>query len=202
MATMSRPTRRSRRLPVPTVRSAVRAFGSSVLVSCGLLVRGRLRQPVRQVGRQLRFADGSCSRVYRETVHYGPPTWQPVLLVVQFQLRLIGRSRLLHALFRAESIANTPLFAGFPGFRSKLWATDQRTGVYRGVYEWDGARPAVDYATTLTALLRLGSVPGSVKFHVEPGVRRDDFLRDPGLVGSAPPAGPDRWWRLASGMVA
>ncbi len=31
---------------------------------------------------------------------------------------------------------HTPLFAGFPGFRSKLWIDDVETGVYRGVYEW------------------------------------------------------------------
>lgn len=185
-----------------TLTASARAFAASALVSCGLLVRGRLRQPARHVGRQLRFADGSSSRVYRETVYRGPPTRQPALLVVQFQLRLIGRSRVLHALFRAESIANTPLFAGFPGFRTKLWASDRHTGVYRGVYEWDGVQPAVSYATTLTALLRLGSVPGSVKFHVEPGVRRDDFLRDPDLAGPTPPAGPDRWWRLAAKVAA
>ena len=75
-----------------------------------------------------------------------------------------------------------------PGFRSKLWITDQRTGVYRGVYDWDGAGRAETYATTLTALLRLVCVPGSVGFHVEPGVRRDDFLHHPG----SPAVGEDR----------
>jgi hypothetical protein len=42
----------------------------------------------------------------------------PRVLVVEFRLRAVrGRG---HAVFRRESLLNTPLFAGFPGFCSKL----------------------------------------------------------------------------------
>jgi hypothetical protein len=108
----------------------------------------------------------------------------------------------MHALFRLESIANTPLFAGFDGFRSKLWATDLRTGIYRGVYEWDDAGMAEAYVTTLARLLRPICIPGSVRYHIEPGIRRDDFLRHPAIVDPDPAIGAasaeDRWWRLAT----
>ena len=61
----------------------------------------------------------------------------PVVLVVAFRLRWVrGRG---HALFRVESVLNTPLFVGFPGFVSKLWLANDENGVYRGFYEWDGA---------------------------------------------------------------
>lgn len=180
----------------------LRAFLSSAVVTAGLLARRQLRLPTRHVNRQLAFADATTSRVYRETVRRGAPTTRPTLLVVQFELRLVGHSRLLHVLFRAESILNTPLFAGFPGFRSKLWATDERTGVYRGVYEWDGTERARTYATTLTALLRLLSVKDSVRFHIEPGIRRDDFLRDPGVVGEIGLAPAQRWWQLRQQVAA
>jgi hypothetical protein len=164
-----------------------------------LLARHQLRLPKRHAGRELRFADGTTSRVYRETVRAGVGTADPALLVVRFRLRLLGNSRLLHALFRVESILNTPLFAGFPGFRSKLWATDRRTGFYRGVYEWDGVAAATFYATTLCGLLRVLSEPGSVNFHVVPGVRRDDFLRDPGVVAAG--SEPAWCWLLDSASV-
>jgi hypothetical protein len=42
-----------------------------------------------------------------------------------------------HAAFRGESLLNTPLFAGFPGFVSKLWLANDGLGRYRGLYEWD-----------------------------------------------------------------
>lgn len=169
-------------------------FVRCAAVTMVLLARHQLRLPKQYADRELRFADGTTSRVYRETVRTGVGTSDPALLVVRFRLRLIGDSRMLHALFRVESILNTPLFAGFPGFRSKLWATDRRTGFYRGVYEWDGADAATAYATTLCGLLRVLSEPGSVSFHVVPGVRRDEFLRDPGVVAAASEA--ERWWLL------
>jgi hypothetical protein len=128
------------------------------------------------VGRRIVFADGSVFRVFRETVSAAPCS-DPSVLVVRFQLRLLGRSRLGHALFRGESLANTPLFAGFPGFRTKLWLTDERTGEYRGLYDWAGAGAAESYATTLVALLRPVCVPRSVGFHVEPDATRDRYLQ-------------------------
>ncbi|MDQ3886111.1 MAG: YdhR family protein [Actinomycetota bacterium] len=180
----------------------IRAFLSSVLATGTMLARGQLRLPGENVGRRLTFEDGTTSRVYRETVRRGVPTREPALLVVQFQLRLVGHSRLLHALFRGESIANTPLFAGFPGFRTKLWATDEQTGIYRGVYEWDGTERARTYATTLSTLLRLVCVRGSVRFHVEPGIQRDEFLRDPRIVGDFEPVQSEQWWRLRTAGAA
>lgn len=198
-------------------------FGSSARRTGALLRRGQLRLPVDHAGWWLAFRDGSRLRVYRETVRLGTRTERPALLVVRFRLRLLRRSRLLHALFRAESILNTPLFAGFPGFRSKLWATDPYTGGYRGVYQWDGADRAERYATALLALLRPFCVPGSLAFHVEPGVWRDDLLRQPDAAlgasdaagGASEPAGgpsdaaggpsdaagagaADWWWRPQS----
>ena len=108
-----------------------------------------------------------------------------------FRLRLAGRSRLLHAAFRVESLVHTPLFAGFPGFGTKLWLTDTGTGVYRGLYEWDGEARARAYAETLCRLLRLVSEPGSVAFHVLPGRRRDEVL-------ATAHARPGPWWEVAA----
>lgn len=174
----------------------LRAFGSSAVVTGVLLARRQLRLPRRHVNRELTFTDGSTSRVYRETVRPGTATAEPVLLIVRFQLKLVGHSRVMHAMFRAVSILNTPLFAGFPGFRSKLWATDLRTGVYRGVYEWDGAERAEDYATTLSRLLHVVSVRDSVQHHVEPHVHRDAFLADPSVVHASATDPAARWWLL------
>jgi hypothetical protein len=43
--------------------------------------------------------------------------------------------------------------------------------------------------------LALVSVPGSIRYHVLPGLMRDDLLRDP-LLTPADEAGA--WWRLTS----
>lgn len=173
----------------------LRAYAASASRTAALLWRRQLTHPRRQVGRTLVFADGSRSVVYRETVRLGAVTTEPTVLVVQFRLRLIGRSRLLHAVFRVESMAHTPLFAGFPGFRSKLWATDLKTGVYRGIYQWDGVDRAVDYAETLCPLLEVLSEPDTVSYHIEPGTLRDEFLAEPRQSSGGP---ADRWWVVSA----
>jgi hypothetical protein len=63
---------------------------------------------------RIRFANGASARVYRETV-VGGATMDPCALGVEFQLwRWAIRGRRTHALFRWESLLNTPLFVGFP----------------------------------------------------------------------------------------
>ena len=166
--------------------------------SSALLARGKVHLPRGNVGRVLRFADGSTARVYRETtVDRSPPT-EPCVLIVAFKLHLL-RGRRMHRLFEAESLLNTPLFVGFPGYVSKLWCTHDRSGVYRGLYEWDGPQQARDYAAALWRVLELGSVAGSIRYQVLPGLHRDDVLVDPNLMTTTTTTtSDDTWWRLVS----
>jgi hypothetical protein len=148
------------------------------------------------VGRALLFADGTSGRVYRETTVDTVPA-DPCVLVVSFRLRLVsGRA---HALFRAESVLNTPLFVGFPGFCSKLWLAHDERGLYRGLYEWDGPAQAEAYARSLWRVLELVSQPGTIGYRVLPALRRDEVLDDPGLLdgwAAWTEAGGSSWWRL------
>lgn len=185
----------NRRQQAPPAPRAVLAFARSVGATARLLAGRRLALPREHVGLRLPFADGTTSTVFRETVVRDAESKAPSLLVVQFKLWHLGRAPILHAAFRRGCIVNTPLFAGFPGFRSKLWAADLETWVYRGVYEWDGADRAVSYAETLLWLLRPFSTRGTLRYRVVPAVRRDDALNDPGALEGAP-SPEDAWWRL------
>lgn len=181
--------------PHPAIAAAP-AVAASVVRVAGLLAARRIHLPRGNVGRQLRFADGSRTTVYRETVVETDDIDEPAVLIVAFRLRALN-GRLQHRLFRIESILNTPLLAGFSGFVSKLWLTHDQHGAYRGVYQWDGAEQAENYARSLWRVLALCSVPGSIHYRVLPGMRREEFLRDPGAYGSTRVAtGPD-WWRPA-----
>jgi len=176
------------RPPLPYL-AALRALGGCVASTTRLLGQHRLRLPARWVGTHLHFADGTSAQVYRETVADRGATRDPCVLVVEFRLRAVrGRG---HAAFRMESLLNTPLFAGFPGFASKLWLADDERGRYRGLYEWDDPRLAENYARALWRVLALVSAPGSIHYVVLPGLRRDAVLEKPYLLG-----GDDAWWRL------
>ena len=106
------------RQPLP-LRCAARSLGVCVLRTAALLSRRAIAQPTDHLGQVLRFGDGSGGRIYRETIVRKAAVDSPVVLVVAFRLRWVRGWG--HAVFRAESLLNTPLFAGFPGFVSKLW---------------------------------------------------------------------------------
>lgn len=173
-------------------RAVVRATGRGF----AMLARRQVDSPKGNVGRILQFADGSTSRVYRETAVDGGKPAEPCVLVVAFKLRLVrGRA---HRFFEAESLLNTPLFVGFPGFVSKLWCAHDNRGVYRGLYEWDGASRARDYAAALWRVLELVSVPGSIRYQVLPGLRRDEVLANPARMEENRAGSSEAWWRLQS----
>jgi hypothetical protein len=168
----------------------IRCVASTV----SLLARRRIHLPSAHLGMRLRFANGTSARVYRETVVDRAPTKDPCVLIVEFRLR--GMRGWLHTIFRWESLLNTPLFVGFPGFVSKLWLTNDEHGVYRGVYEWDGPERAEHYARSLWRVLALGSVSGSIHYIVLPGLSRDEVLNDPHLLDAKIPDDATAWWRL------
>jgi hypothetical protein len=142
----------------------------------------------------LGFRDGTASRVFRETCVVGAGTVDPALLVIRFRLAFLDDLELLHAGFRRECVIHTPLFAGFRGFRSKLWLEDEDTRVYRGVYQWDGEEDAARYAARMVGLLAPLSNRGTARSQLVPGLTRSDYLVDPDVTtGGA----SDEWWRLA-----
>ena len=161
----------------------------------GMLRRREVHQPRGNVGRVIPFADGTTGRVYRETA-VDRPAADPCVLVVSFRLRLV-RGR-LHPLFRIESILNTPLFVGFPGFVSKLWLAHDSHGLYRGLYEWDGADRADSYARSLWRVLELVSEKGSIDYRVLPGLRRDEVLAEPAGLHRNASMERGEWWRVVA----
>jgi hypothetical protein len=116
------------------------------------------------------------------------------VLVVNFRLQAV-RSR--HAVFRWESLLNTPLFAGFPGFASKLWLADDERGRYRGLHKRDGPQLAENYPRALWRVLALVSVRASIHYMILPGLHRDELLSRPQVLAGAA-ADAAAWWRRAS----
>jgi hypothetical protein len=161
-----------------------------------LLAGRRTHLPRGHVGMRLRFADGTSGRVYRETVVDTAPA-RPCILVVGFRLRAV-RGSFGHALFRWESLLNTPLFAGFPGLVSKLWIAHDEHGVYRGLYEWDGPDQAEYYARCLWRVLELVCVPGTIHYHVLPGRSRGELLSQQPAPHGTGPADTAAWWQVIS----
>ncbi|WP_328336351.1 hypothetical protein [Streptomyces violaceus] len=120
---------------------AWRAGAACFLASFALLARHHVHLPKERLGMRLRFADGTSGRVYRETRLGSGSAKDPCTLVVTFRLRLVRGPA--HSLVCAESLLNTPLFVGFPGFTSKLWLAHDERDRYRGVIGAAAAPPSM-----------------------------------------------------------
>jgi hypothetical protein len=172
-------------------------FALPALARCGvrcavLLGQRRVRLPRDRIGMRMRFSDGTSAQVYRETVVVGAIPARSCVLEVEFRLR--GVRGWGHPVFRWESLLNTPLFVGFPGFVSKLWLAHDEVSRYRGLYEWDGPERAEAYARALWWVLALVSARGSIHYQVVPGLHRDEFLARAEQTAAA---GEPSWWQLA-----
>jgi len=155
-----------------------------------MLARNEVTMPTGNLGRTIRFADGTASQIYRETATGPTRADDLVLLAVRFRLRFIGMSRFWHFAFRVESLLNTVLFAAHRGFHTKLWLTDRETGFYRGIYEWRGRDAAFEYLETLRVVLTPWAQTGSFAYEVVEGVSREDY------VDGCVPAGWNATWCL------
>jgi hypothetical protein len=81
---------------------------------------------------------------------------------------------------------------------SKLWLAHDSHGTYRGLYEWDGADRAEQYARSLWRVLELVSEGGSIDYRVLPGLRRDEVLSDTGVLDRYASKGEGAWWRVVA----
>ena len=178
------------------LRLAISSLVGCVVRTLALLSRREISQPTDRVGQVLRFDDHSGGRVYRETVVQNAAVDAPAVLVVGFRLRWVRGWG--HAIFRAESLLNTLLFVGFPGFVSKLWLAHDENGVYRGVYQWSDWRRADGYVRALWWVLAVVSLRGSVRYVVIPGLRRDEVLADPTILEGIAANQGRAWWRITA----
>src|SRR5262249_8126305 len=122
---------------------------------------------------EARLPDGRRFVTFRQTSCDPDPAGDTapngVLLVVWFHLRGIpAGAKVRRWLFERESILNTVLYAGFQGYRTKLWMVHPVPNDYAGMYAWAGATEAERSGRYIPRVLRPLSTAGSVGFEVHP----------------------------------
>jgi hypothetical protein len=154
-----------------------------------LMARHRLQIRNGNVGKPVRLPDSREFVVFRETTCDGGDLEGTVTLAVWFHLRGVpGGARLRRFLFERESILNTILYAGFAGYRVKLWMVDPVTSDYAGLYAWRDRESASAYARYIATVLRPLSRPGSVGYEIVE-VRLDEHLAATSSPVQLAPAG-------------
>jgi hypothetical protein len=145
-----------------------------------MLLSGRVRFHHERLGTRVHTADDRTFTIFGETVS-DPVAWlravPPAVLQIRFRLRgMSADHRVRHAAFRRLCFGTTPGFVALAGFRSKLWLVDPATGEYAGLYEWDDARTAGEYACALRRVLRPLCEGGSVAVEIVDGTTIGHYL--------------------------
>lgn len=133
----------------------------------GYLLTGRLHFPRSRVGEKVKMSDGREFTIFREgrvDARPGQPREPGATFIVRFHVA--GMSPRRNKLF---SLLPMPFCMGFPGFWSKLWTIDEKTGGFQGIYQWNTVQNAEDYAhsVALTFMTRR-SLPGSMSYEIVP----------------------------------
>jgi hypothetical protein len=136
-----------------------------------LLLQRRLHLRRARIGTSIALPDGRTFTVFRESIRDGDAGPEQVNLAVWFHLRGIpAGSRVRRFLFERLCLVNTVLFAGFDGYRVKLWMVDPGTADYAGLYRWHSPGEAEAYARYIVGVLTPLSRAGSVGYQIFPDV--------------------------------
>jgi hypothetical protein len=147
-----------------------------------LLFHKKLHLRRERIGAVATLPDGRAFTVFRESIRddAGPSR---TTLAVWFHLRGIpAGSRVRRFLFERLCLANTLLFAGFDGYRVKLWMVDPKTADYAGLYQWRSDEEAEDYGRYIVGILSPLSTRGSVGYQVLPRAAFEDSLTSHGSL--------------------
>lgn len=145
----------------------VRLAAHCVVRVAKLLAHRELHIHRGRAGETVALPDGRRFVIYRDTSSSEPCDGEPITMAMWFHLRGVPAGARFRAwLFERESILNTVLYAGFEGYRTKLWTVNRSTNDYAGFYTWRGREEAERYARYAMTMLRPISVPGSVGYHI------------------------------------
>jgi hypothetical protein len=129
-----------------------------------LRLRGRVRFVKDRIG-AMEEGDDENFRVFRKvllTPAKGQPARPGAIFTVQFRFARFGdrTNRLL-------SLIPIPFIVAQPGFRSKTWMSGQKSGAFRGVYEWDSIKDAEMYWVSFPMeLMKKRAISESLRYDI------------------------------------
>jgi len=137
---------------------------SSIVRAIYLLLQGRIHFPKNRLGEIV--DDGEEFEVFRQMT-LDPGNGQPEKPGAIFKVRFQFASMSPEMNIRTSRIP-IPFIVAQPGFRSKMWAMDRRTGEFQGIYEWDSVASAENYWTSFPMkLMKKRAVPESLTYEID-----------------------------------
>lgn len=130
------------------------------------LLTGKVHFPEDNIGRVLKMKDGQHFTIFRWLKVDGTPGNQDNFAVfrVKFKFRnLAPRAN------KRLSIIPAPFLMGMDGFSDKIWAINESTNEFQGIYQWTSKEAAFSYPDTfIFKLMTKRAAPGTVSYEVMP----------------------------------
>jgi hypothetical protein len=137
----------------------------SVVKTIGYALTGRMHFSKQRLGEIVIAEDGRQFTIFRQVI-VTPRKEQPEKPGAIFRIRL-QVTNMTPQQNKVFSLLPIPLYAGLPGFRSKLYTLNGR--YCQSIYEWDTVQDAENYAQSFAIrFMTRRSMPGSVSYEVLP----------------------------------
>ena len=110
-------------------------------ISLGRLLLGRLRYSKQYLGNSVKMEDGREFTIFRHITTYPlKEREKTTVFIVSFKF-----ARLSHKVNKIASIIPMLLITGFPGFNTKMYAVNNETGYWQGMYQWKSKQALKEY---------------------------------------------------------
>jgi len=110
-------------------------------VSLVRLLTGRLKTSKQYLGNSIRKKTGEEFTIFRHiTENPLDSTYTECVFIVSFKFK-----HLSHKANKIASIIPMLLITGFPGFMTKIYAVNNKTGYWQGMYQWKTMKHLEEY---------------------------------------------------------
>ena len=144
-----------------------------LLLSLWRVLFGRLKYSKEYVGTNLQMENGEVYQIFRH-IRSIPQSQdeQGFVFIVNFKF-----ARLSQSANRFVSKVPMLLITGFPGFRVKMYAVNQQTGYWLGIYKWESKKALDAYKKSFVLrIMNSRAIDGSVTYHELDNYSLNDYI--------------------------
>jgi hypothetical protein len=146
-----------------------------LLLSLVRVLFGKLKSSKEYVETTLKMENGEEYHIFRH-IRSAPQAHneQGVVFIVNFKF-----ARLSQRANRFVSQLPMLLITGFPGFRVKMYALNQETGYWLGIYQWESKHALDAYKQSLVLrMMNSRAIDGSVTYHTFDNYCLTDYIEE------------------------
>jgi hypothetical protein len=118
--------------------------------------------------------DGEQFTVFRHMSLERVKSDSPAIFIVRFTFK-----NLTEKANRRASLIPVPLIGGFPGFMDKVWMSNEKTGYWQGLYQWESIEDLEEYKKSFVlGVMNKRAISESLSYEIIPNTLLEDYIAD------------------------